>query len=201
MAKHKGELMVSVGLMILVAACGSDTGTVTTATPSAAGATTSTSTASTTTTTTPATTTPVPDPTTGRTAVSGTTTCTRTGWTSETQGTNEIVYEHFVCVEEMSDPRVSGVNDYDIETVFLTECHDNPAAPWTAEVVLSNEGGSWRGTCTGALDYTTYPSGAPMNYGICTLAGEGDYAGLTYVLMGAGGNEGLVQAGWIEPAS
>jgi hypothetical protein len=39
-----------------------------------------------------------------------------------------------------------------------------------------------------------------MNYGICTLTGEGGYAGLGYTYLLAGGNEELLYSGWIEPA-
>lgn len=208
MAKHAGAIMMSPLLVILVTACGSDAtastpaAPSTTATPSTLAAATSTTTMSTTTTSTTSLpmTTSTPATTPGRTPVDGTTTCTRTELSDETRGDLEIVYEHYSCVEEMSDPRVSGPSEYDIETIFLTQCDDNPAAPWAAELAVSNEGGTWRGTCTGALDYTTDPSGFPMNYGICTLTGEGGYTGLSYVLLGAGGNDGLVQAGWIEPA-
>lgn len=100
----------------------------------------------------------------------------------------------------MSDPRVSGSDEIDVETVFRAGDDDNLAAPWTAELEVSNDGGRWSGTCTGALEVTTDPLGWPTNYGICTLAGEGGYDGLSYTYLLAGGNAELQYAGWIEPA-
>lgn len=181
MARHLDAIVGFSLLVTLVAACGGEATPPTTATPSLA------------------TTTPSPVPPTGRTPVYGSTECTRTELSDETRGDLLFVYERYRCFEEMSDPRVSGRAEYDMETVFLAQL-DTPAAPWTAELVLSNEGGTWSGTCTGALDYTTDPAGLPMNYGICTLSGEDGYAGLSYVVMGYGGNEGLVEAGWIDEA-
>jgi hypothetical protein len=137
------------------------------------------------------------DPAMGRTPVYGSTTCAVTARSSGARGAREIVHEHFSCVDEMSDPRVSGSDEIDVETIFSTGT--DLAAPWTAELVLSNDGGVWRGTCTGALEFTTDPLGLPMNYGICTLFGEGAYAGLGYTYLVAGGNEELLYSGWIEP--
>lgn len=196
--RHIDAMVMSSLLVVLVAACDGDTDTVTTGTPSTLAASAST-TMPATTTTSLAITTSAPTTTAGRTPVYGSTTCARTEWSGEVSDGQEIIYEHYSCVDEMSDPRVSGPDEYDVETILSAE-GDDLAAPWTAELVVSNEGGSWRGTCTGALDYTSDPNGLPMNYGICTLTGEGGYAGLSYVFLGAGGNEGLVQAGWIEPA-
>ena len=136
-----------------------------------------------------------------RTPVFGTTTCARSEGGSRTRGGLEILEEHFSCTDEMSDPRVSGSDEVDVETVFRVGDDDNLASPWTAELVVSNDGGNWRGTCTGALESMTDPMGWPTNYGICTLAGEGGYTGLSYVYLLAGGNAELVYAGWIEPAA
>ncbi len=137
--------------------------------------------------------------TTGRTPVFGSTTCSVTSRSSETRGDREIVHEHFSCLDEMSDPRVSGSDEIDVATVFAVR-GDIRAAPWTAELMVSNEGGTWRGTCTGALEFTTDPLGLPRNYGICTLAGEGGYTDLSYAYLLAGRNEELRYAGWIESA-
>lgn len=133
------------------------------------------------------------------TPVYGSTTCRITSRGGETRDDREILEEHFSCLDEMSDPRVSGSDEIDVRTVYLAG-HEDLAAPWTAELVLSNDQGSWRGTCTGALESTSDPNGGPTNYGICTLAGEGAYADLSYTYLVAGGNADLRYAGWIEPA-
>ena len=38
-------------------------------------------------------------------------------------------------------------------------------------------------------------------YTVAMYSGEGGYAGLRYTVLGTGSDEGLVQAGWIEPAT
>ena len=173
---------------------GEDTTTPTTMPPTSTtvGTTTTEATTTTTTTTTAATTTTTVPPSTV--PVSGTLTCRITTDSEQVEEGRRTVFEHFSCTVMASDPRVSGQYEADIITTL-----DPPyawTAGWTGTMTLTNEGGTWRGTCEGALVF--WSPGSPTNYGEGTYTGEGGYAGLTYHELAAGSNADIVIAGWIE---
>ena len=115
------------------------------------------------------------------------------GMTTTTEGEFLVTHdERYRCLDQMSDPRVSGT----MEGVISTRKR-NPLASFAGTVVLSSDGGTWLGTAWGAI---TYRDGQPTNYTVAVYSWEGAYAGLAYTVLGTGSNEGLVQAGWIEPA-
>ncbi len=101
--------------------------------------------------------------------------------------------ERFHCQESSSDPRLDG----EWETWFITEETGGGLGAWTGDLVMTNAGGTWRGTASGT---TTGMPGNPTNLGQIVWVGEGGYAGLTYHELVYGPNGRLVTAGWIEPS-
>jgi len=100
--------------------------------------------------------------------------------------------EGFRCVELTNDPRVNGTWEAWIVT---TETGDGLGS-WKGDLVMTNTGGIWRGTASGAV--TGIPN-SPTNYSEVVWKGEGDYAGLVYHELIHGTNSKIDVAGWIEP--
>ena len=103
-----------------------------------------------------------------------------------------------VCTTTSSDPRVSGREEFHGTYVMFG---DATVAQWTCEeMVLTTEGGTWRGSCWGTDTWdernTMWVSG------LGTYAGEGAYAGLAYYEFIAmyPESDGYRYIGWIEPA-
>lgn len=128
-----------------------------------------------------------------RDAVTGTATCALTTLPSgTTEDGTEVVKERFTCTDVTSDPRVSGEEVLEIETLL----YDDHSAPWSVtSATITTEDGVWRGTGDGVL---RFDGDGPYNYGETTYRGEGPYEGLTYHCLVAGSNGELVLAGWIE---
>ncbi len=101
--------------------------------------------------------------------------------------------ETFRCVETTPDPRLNGT----WEAVVVTVDTGGGVGMWTAEPVLTNRDGTWRGTASGTV--TGMDRGDPRNLGVLEWVGEGGYAGLTYHEFISGPNGKLETAGWIEP--
>jgi len=159
-------LLMVVGSLI-VASCGGGESTETT--QSGVGTTTSS-----TTTTVPSTTTTVPETTMveaapfhaipdDAVAVTGTATCVFS------RGGGFLTVE---CVLDMSDPRVSG-NEIHPDLRFFAEGAGGRV--WvTEEAVITNDGGTWRGSAQAAEDLARIPSGEAH------YVGEGGYEGLVF---------------------
>jgi hypothetical protein len=125
-------------------------------------------------------------------AVTGTQTCSfvNTGKGNSDDGA-KVINERFTCNVLASDPRVSGTEVLELETLI----YEHHSGLWTAEGTISNDGGTWRGTGEGVLRKNV---DSPYNYGEMVYTGEGEYTGLIYRYLVAGSNEELVIAGWIE---
>ena len=102
-----------------------------------------------------------------------------------------VINELFTCNTLMSDPRVSGTEVLEIETLE----YEHHSGIWSAEGTISNDRGTWRGTGEGVL---RKEGGSPYNYGEMIYTGEGEYTGLIYKYLVAGSNEELTISGWIE---
>lgn len=123
--------------------------------------------------------------------------CTTTSYRDETTKTSLVMYEHFTCTGEASDPRVSGVTELDIVTTF--EPPDSKAARFVATGTLTNAGGSWKGRSYGGVIF--WPDGtvgAPLNVGIDTWRGQGAYKGLVYKDFIAGDDASVDVVGYIR---
>jgi hypothetical protein len=131
---------------------------------------------------------PTPSPAPVESAVHGVGTCT----IANTVVDGNIISEQFRCTEETSDPRVDG----SWEAWIVTTETGGGLGWYDFEPVMTNGGGTWRGTGFGLL--TGMPTD-PINYGETVWVGEDGYAGLTYHELFAGGNARQVTAGWIEP--
>ncbi|MGD8732817.1 MAG: hypothetical protein PVH92_13130, partial [Anaerolineales bacterium] len=127
-------------------------------------------------------------------AVIGTQMCSRKtfpGGTAEDGA--RVLNEQFTCNILMSDPRVSGAEVLEVESLE----YERHSMLWTAEGIISNDNGTWRGTGKGVL---RKEGGSPYNYGEMIYTGEGEYTGLIFRYLVAGSNEQLKIAGWIEPS-
>lgn len=102
--------------------------------------------------------------------------------------------ERFHCQESNSDARLAGEWD----AWVLTSETGGGVGTWTAEIVMTNPGGTWRGAASGTV---TGMPGNPVNLGVIDWTGEGGYAGLAYHELVHGSNGRLETAGWVEPAS
>ncbi len=108
------------------------------------------------------------------------------------------------CTYTMSDPRVSGTEQY----VYLGTVVDVPDLPggtilWdSVPLVLTTARGTWKGVGMG-VDYLHEPT--LYTVGTTVYEGEGVYAGLTYTLIWArelrypGPDAPYLASGWIEP--
>lgn len=135
------------------------------------------------------------------TAVVGTSDCSFLQTSFEALSEGAVIGEHFTCTLEMSDARVSGVEEFDVVTTFDPA---EPAALWTSDTdSITNDGGIWRGTgAFGVVDFrgvSPFAEGVfPFNYGEQHFVGEGEYAGLSFTYYVAGSNTTGAIAGWIE---
>lgn len=130
------------------------------------------------------------------TLVRGTSQCVITSHAEATQDGIDVVTEHFYCVYQMSDRRLDG----EVEADFITTIEPSGAAAgrWEGTVTITNSGGSWTGPAKGSLVF--WPgANAPYNYGEGTYEGSGEYVGLTYHELVAGGDSATTVSGWIEP--
>jgi hypothetical protein len=143
---------------------------------------------------------------TGPTAVAGTSSCT-SGSDSErfVDGVAQTTMP-FHCVIQMSDPRVTGREDF---TLVVRQLDAAVGATWTAtDVVLTSPGGTWRGEGSGVVDYRPSLPAAPglteLQIGRLDLVGEGAYQGLEFHCYIAGtsdgANQGYDTVGWIDTA-
>jgi hypothetical protein len=133
--------------------------------------------------------------------VSGTGVCDFTSPMSEQKKGGFSIYSGFMaCTEEMSDPRVSGEDEF-----YLTETQVfHPDVAWFSceDQVLTNEGGTWRGGGFGS-EFTHPVDGELYTSGQSTLVGEGAYEGLVYhqlYYQAASEADHYFFSGWIEPA-
>jgi len=77
--------------------------------------------------------------------------------------------------QTMNDPRVTGSAQWEINLDLYTKA----ARQWGA-YTLTNDGGSWAGSCTGGA-WADEPSKGPGNFAWgCWLTGSGDYEGYTF---------------------
>ena len=110
------------------------------------------------------------------------------------------VTEVFSCADTMSDPRVTGTQDFVSVTKYVDE---NTGGIWFAEeMTLTTDEGTWRGTGWGIVDLEGVLPWAeglwPFNYGEAHYTGEGPYEGLEYHYFVAGSNNQAAVTGWIN---
>lgn len=108
-----------------------------------------------------------------------------------------------MCPSEMSDPRVSGVEEWELVepfyyTEYLLEAH---SARFEASVTLTTDEGVWRGEGFGSDLWRSGQSGLKTTF-YAEYIGEGAYEGLIYREWGTQypGSNGYLITGYIEPA-
>jgi hypothetical protein len=136
------------------------------------------------------------------TVVVGSGVCDMTSVSEEAVDGVDVIVEHFVCEDEMSDPRVSGTEDM---MVVSRVADYSTGGTWTAQdTTLTNDGGTWRGSMQGVVDLAgvhPFAEGVrPFNYGEAHYIGEGAYDGLEYHYYISGSNGTAGVTGWIQPA-
>lgn len=129
-----------------------------------------------------------PSPTQGATAVHGHEDCQIVDASYE----GNTDRERFHCVETTSDARLNG----EWEALIVTTETGGGLGYWTVDLVMTNPGGTWRGTASGT---TSGMPNNPTNLGVIVWVGEGGYAGLTYHELFSGSNARADTAGWVEP--
>ena len=111
----------------------------------------------------------------------------------------DVIVEHFVCEDDMSDPRVSGTEDL----MSVSRVADwATGGTWIAQdATLTNDRGVWRGSVQGIFDLIgvlPFAEGVvPYNYGSGHYIGEGAYEGLEYHYFISGSNSEAGVTGWI----
>ncbi len=106
---------------------------------------------------------------------------------------------HYTCETVTTDPRFTGTEEIDL----MAYVGGAAGGLWTAEAVLNQGEGSWRGEGLGVWDAGASPLGTPglpFNYGEMTYVGEGSYEGLVLHYYLAGTDEELAFMGWIAPS-
>ncbi len=93
-------------------------------------------------------------------------------------GTSTQIGDGITWTTEASDPRLSGevTNDPSCE---MTEDGDRTIGFCTVTSTSSNEGGSWKGYCTGTTTWTVSEPEHIHDFD-CVMVGTGDYAGLRF---------------------
>jgi hypothetical protein len=138
-----------------------------------------------------------------RVLISGTAVCDFTGGMTEKKSGPVTTYEGpMACKDEASDPRVSGLDEFELtETVFMGRGND---IAWfrCENATLTTEGGTWRGECYGS-EFTNPDDGALYTSGHATFVGEGAYEGLVYhqLYTQYPAADHYFIAGWIEPSA
>lgn len=134
--------------------------------------------------------------------VSGTAVCDFTSALSEQKrGSFSIFTGTMACTEEMSDPRVSGRDEFNLTQTQVFR----PDVAWFSleDQVLTTEGGTWRGGGFGS-EFTNPDDGDLYTSGHSTLVGEGAYKGLVYrqlYYQSSAEADHYFLSGWIEPAA
>lgn len=119
------------------------------------------------------------------------------------EGETTVYRGTLVCRHQMSDPRVSGLEESDMTVVYL----QTPGLEMDKWIYptgrLTNDGGTWRASGWGS-EFWDEEGENLRTSGTSYYLGEGGYAGLVYRLLYAQGPEtapyGYLAAGWIEPA-
>lgn len=133
------------------------------------------------------------------TVVVGSSICRMTPVSDVMDGDVEVLVEHFVCEDDMSDPRVSGTQDL----MIVSRVADwATGGTWTVQdATLTNDQGVWRGSAQGVFDLVGVLPAAegvvPYNYGEGHYVGEGAYEGLEYHYFMTGSNSQAGMTGWI----
>ena len=135
------------------------------------------------------------------TVVVGSGVCDMTSVSEEAVDGVDVIVEHFVCEDEMSDPRVTGTEDM---MVVSRVADYSTGGTWTVQgATLTNDGGTWRGSAQGIVDLAGVHPFAdrirPFNYGEAHYIGEGAYDGLEYHYYISGSNGTAGVTGWIQP--
>ena len=85
-----------------------------------------------------------------------------------------------VCDTTSSDERVAGTNRYNPECE-LSKVGDTTTGDCSFPITLTNDGGTWEGTCEGTTTWSTSEP-AHVHKFDCTYLGTSDYEGLRYVV-------------------
>lgn len=108
-----------------------------------------------------------------------------------------------VCPSEMSDPRVSGIEEWELtEPFYYTNYLGEPeTGRFEASATLTTDDGVWRGDGFGSDMRGPGGSGLRTTFYV-EYVGEGAYEGLTYREWGAQypGSDHYLIVGYIEPA-
>ena len=112
-----------------------------------------------------------------------------------------ILLGTLICPAEMSDPRVSGEERWELTDPYYIEyLYSPPTGRFEASIVLTTADGVWRGEGFGG-DLWDEQGGLHTAF-YAEYVGEGPYAGLIYREWGAQypGSNGYLITGYIEPA-
>lgn len=109
------------------------------------------------------------------------------GGFSSREGDTTVYPEQFECTVVTDDPRASGREVVDIESVV-----HGSVGTWTGDATLTTDEGSWTGTTTGM-----FLMPGPQNLGETIYRGEGPYEGLTMKVFVEGSNSEATWAAWI----
>ena len=119
----------------------------------------------------------------------------------EVSGTNGVPVESdgFDLFENgtSTDPRLVGTYKLKVEC-DITEDGDTAIANCTGPNTMTNDGGSWEGTCEGTSTWTTTEPDHVHVFD-CTYLGSGDYEGLRFVQHLEGIDYPWEYTGTLEP--
>jgi hypothetical protein len=141
-----------------------------------------------------------------RTPVFGTSEGKRCWWSGQQlleddDPTTDIWLGTLVCPVEMSDPRVSGEEEWELkEPYYIEYLSSPPTGRFEASVILTTDDGVWRGEGFGG-DLWDEQGGLSTAFYV-EFIGEGAYEGLIYREWGAQypGSNGYLTTGYIESA-
>ena len=87
--------------------------------------------------------------------------------------------DNYTCGLDMSDPRVSGIETFQLGEIVFTEDGEWTVGSWTNPTTLTNDGGSWIGVQVGT---TRWSDADPSHHHVVDTeyTGTGAYEGLVY---------------------
>ena len=136
--------------------------------------------------------------TTTTTTVATTTTVSATVEVTGNTGLCDLPSDILACETEVSDSRVSGIAESDPNCEF-TEDGDTTIGVCPVSATITNDGGTWEGTCEGTTTWSTSEP-AQVHDIDCTFLGTETYEGLRYLEHLEGTDFPWSITGRIEPA-
>lgn len=124
-------------------------------------------------------------------------------WIEDDNPTTNVYAGTLLCTSEMSDPRVSGVEEWEMkEPFFYTELLSGPSTGrFEASVTLATDDGVWRGEGFGGDLWGEGGSADLKTAFYAEYVGDGAYDGLLYRVWGSQHPEsnGYRLSGYIAP--